>query len=695
MSTALAFNLDAIEKPRFASANPASPKSAHATSSPVIRIRSFAKSYGSHPAVKDISLEIQHGEIYGLIGPDGAGKSSLMKAIAGVLTFDAGEIEVFGLRIDSERAAEKVKGRLGLMPQGLGQNLYGDLSVEENIDFFARVRLVSAKDLAERKQRLLTMTRLDEFRSRPMKQLSGGMKQKLGLVCTLIHEPELIILDEPTTGVDPVSRRDFWAILAALLHERGITALISTAYMDEATRFQRLSVMFEGRALAEGEPESVVRLVPGTMVALQSERQSEALVRLKQSYPQVDAYGAWIKVFVENPDAACARGEVETALAGIPSRDWQTSEPELEDVFIALLRKKYLVATNFDATAAPNPPADSGTDIEPGIHKPAQAETIAIEAKGLVRVFGEFRAVDDVSFRVPPGEIFGLLGANGAGKTTVIKMLTGILPPTGGEGRVAGADMRSAGQAIKERIGYMSQAFSLYLDLTVRENIRLYAGIYGLNRQESAGRLAWVLNMAGLLGHEKELAGSLPMGLRQRLALGCALVHRPRILFLDEPTSGVDPVGRRRFWEILFRLSREDGVAILVTTHYMGEAEHCDHLALMFSGRVVADASPAAMKAEVEAEAGHLFEITTDQPVRAVASLTKNGFAQAALFGKRIHILCKQPEQDRKRIQQILSEAGVALTAFAARPLSMEDVFVYRVTSLETKERGQPAGGQA
>jgi ABC-2 type transport system ATP-binding protein len=237
----------------------------------------------------NISLEVQRGEVYGLIGPDGAGKSSLMKAIGGVLTYDAGEVEVFGQRMVSERAADKVKGRLGLMPQGLGQNLYGDLSVEENIDFFARVRLVPARDLAERKQRLLTMTRLDEFRSRPMKQLSGGMKQKLGLVCTLIHEPELIILDEPTTGVDPVSRRDFWAILTSLLHARGVTALISTAYMDEATRFQRLSVMFEGRALAAGEPDAIVRLVPGTMVALQPERQSEALVRLKQNYPQADA----------------------------------------------------------------------------------------------------------------------------------------------------------------------------------------------------------------------------------------------------------------------------------------------------------------------------------------------------------------------------------------------------------------------
>ena len=659
-------------------------------SSPVVQVRAFAKSYGRKQAVKEVNLEIHRGEIYGLIGPDGAGKSSLMKAIAGVLTYDAGEVTVFDQLIDSERAAEKIKGRLGLMPQGLGQNLYGDLSIEENIDFFARIRLVPAKDLAERKQRLLEMTRLDTFRHRPMKQLSGGMKQKLGLVCTLIHEPDLIILDEPTTGVDPVSRRDFWAILSSLLRERGITALVSTAYMDEATRFQRLSVMFAGGVLAEGEPEAIVRLVPGTVVAMQSDGQTEALARLQERYPQVDAYGAWLRVFVENPDAGLAQAEIEKVLGNIASHDWQTTEPELEDVFIALLRRKNLVEPNSESNskeAAEKPQAEAKDAGQAG-----EAQAIAIEAKGLVRVFDDFRAVDNVSFRVVQGEIFGLLGANGAGKTTVIKMLTGILPPSGGEGQVAGADMRTAGQAIKERIGYMSQAFSLYLDLTVVENIRLYAGIYGLNRKESAERLLWVIDMAALAGHEKDLAGSLPMGLRQRLALGCALVHRPRILFLDEPTSGVDPVGRRRFWQILFRLSRQDGVAILVTTHYMGEAEHCDHLALMFAGRVVADASPAEMKAAVEAEAGHLFELTTDQPLPAMDHLVKEGFPEAALFGKRIHILCREPKEDRRRIEEILSAAGVKLIAFAARPLSMEDVFVYRVTSLEQKDQ-EPAGG--
>jgi ABC-2 type transport system ATP-binding protein len=657
----------------------------------VVRVRGFAKSYGGQPAVKDVELEIHRGEIYGLIGPDGAGKSSLMKAIAGVLTYDAGEVEVFGLRIDTERAAEKIKGRLGLMPQGLGQNLYGDLSVDENIDFFAQVRMVPPKELSERKLRLLAMTRLDTFRRRPMKELSGGMKQKLGLVCTLIHEPDLIILDEPTTGVDPVSRRDFWAILASLLRERGITALISTAYMDEAARFQRLSVMFEGRVLAEGEPESIIRLAPGTMVSMKPERQSEALALLKSGYPQVDACGSSLKVFVANADPAAARQEIERAIVGIPSHEWQTAEPELEDVFIALLREKKLAAPRSESKseAAEKRPG-SGM---PGGQASAKPDDVAIEASGLVRIFGDFRAVDGVSFRVPPGEIFGLLGANGAGKTTVIKMLTGILPPTGGEGRVAGADMRTAGQSIKERIGYMSQAFSLYLDLTVLENIRLYAGIYGLNRRESGERLAWVMDMAALAGHEKDLAGSLPMGLRQRLALGCALVHRPRILFLDEPTSGVDPLGRRRFWEILFRLSREDRVAILVTTHYMSEAEHCDHLALMFAGRVVADASPAAMKAAVEAEAGQLFDLVSAQPLLAVERLVKQGFPEAALFGKHIHILCAHPEQDLKRIAQILSEAGVKLISIDARPLSMEDVFVYRVTLLERRDRSQTQGG--
>ena len=645
---------------------------------PVIRVTGFHKRYGRIQAVRGVGLEINRGDIYGLIGPDGAGKSSLMKALAGVLTFDAGEVEVFGVKIDSERNAERIKGRLGLMPQGLGLNLYPELSIEENIDFFARLRLVPEKELTQRKQRLLEMTRLDRFRDRPMKQLSGGMKQKLGLVCSLIHAPELVILDEPTTGVDPVSRRDFWGILAELLREQGMTALVSTAYLDEADRFHRVSLLHEGQVLAEGRPDEIRALVPGTLVSFHAEPQLEALARLNARYPQVLARGAEIYVFVEQAEPSSALREVGETLEGLAVDRLDAAAPELEDVFIALLRRQGGAGREqADVSKA------SGAEI---VSRPAK-DVLAIEADNLVRDFGAFRAVDRVSFRVPQAEIFGLLGANGAGKTTVIKMLTGIIRPSEGSGRVAGADMLNAEQAIKERIGYMSQAFSLYQDLTVLENIRLYAGIYGLNKAETKSRTGWIIGMAGLEGFESSLSASLPMGIRQRLALGCALVHRPRVLFLDEPTSGVDPVGRRRLWETIFRLSREDGVTVLVTTHYMSEAEHCDHLALMFAGRVVADASPTEMKQQVEAEAGRLLELETGQPLQALHSLTRNGFPGAAVYGKKIHLLTLEPEAATLEIKRILSAAGIVPGAITPRPLSMEDVFVYRVMALEQQQR--------
>jgi len=642
---------------------------------PAIRVEGFTKRYGKRVAADGLSMTVQAGEIYGLVGADGAGKSSLMKAVAGVLAFDAGTVEVFGTRVDNERSAEQVKRRIGFLPQGLGLNLYPDLSIEENVDFFGRLRSVPAAELLERKRQLLEMTRLDSFRARPMRQLSGGMKQKLGLVCTLIHEPDLVILDEPTTGVDPVSRRDFWAILGKLLEEKGVTALVSTAYLDEADRFHRVSLFHEGKVMGEGSPAELVATVPGTLALFRAEPQAEALPRLKAAFPQTEAMGAWLRVFAEGLDAPRAREAVDKALAGIPPTDWFAREPELEDVFVAMLRQR-------GAKLESAFPADSRV--------PAASTDLAIEARGLTRVFGDFRAADAVSFSVPQGEIFGLLGANGAGKTTVIKMLTGILKPSSGEGRVAGADMRSAGLAIKERIGYMSQAFSLYHDLSVIENIRLYAGIYGLDGRQARRRSDWVIGMAGLAGFENDAAGRLPMGLRQRLALGCALVHEPRVLFLDEPTSGVDPIGRRMFWDILFHLSRREGVAILVTTHYMSEAEHCDHLALMYAGRVVADASPEAMKAEVSAESGQLLELRVDRPVPAQAALRAAGFASATLHGRAVHLLSRDAAADLARLPGQLAEAGITVQSAALRPLSMEDVFVQRITALEAADRKTP-----
>ncbi|MGP1675787.1 MAG: ATP-binding cassette domain-containing protein [Burkholderiales bacterium] len=641
----------------------------------LVRVDAFVKRYGRRSAVAGVSLDVRRGEIYGLIGPDGAGKSSLMKAIAGVLSFDAGSVEVFGTLLDSEAAAELVKDRLGFMPQGLGLNLYAELSLEENIDFFARLRLVPAAALAERKERLLAITRLAQFRGRAMKHLSGGMKQKLALVCTLIHEPELIILDEPTTGVDPVSRRDFWLILSEILHERGATALVSTAYMDEASRFHRLALMFDGRVLAEGRPQDLRRRVPGVALQLRAERQADALARLRGRFAQVQALGAWIHVFAQDLDAQAAERDMRAALGDIPLLELHSTEPELEDVFIASLQQQ--TAAPAAAPAANRPPATV---------RPAAPAGAAIEARELSRDFGDFRAVDRVSFSVRPGEIFGLLGANGAGKTTCIKMLTGILPPTGGEGSVDGIDMRRAGRAIKQRIGYVSQAFSLYTDLTVVENVRLFAGIYGLTRRDTEDRLAWTITNGGLAGFENETAGSLPMGLRQRLALGCALVHHPQVLFLDEPTSGVDPVGRRQFWEILFHLSRMEGVAILITTHYMTEAEHCDRLALMYAGRIVADAAPAELKRRVAEEAGGLLEIGASPVLPALALLRRSGYADAALFGEHIHLLAPDADAASARLRQLLSQAGMVVGHIGRRPLSMEDVFVHYVTRLERGE---------
>lgn len=307
---------------------------------PVVRVRGFGKRYRRHVAVADVDLEVFPGEIHGLIGPDGSGKSSIMKAIAGVLAFEAGTVEVFGVRIDSEAAAERVKGRLGFMLQGLGQNLYAELSVEENIDFFARLREVPQPELTTRKRELLAMTRLERFRDRPMKKLSGGMKQKLGLICTLIHEPDLLILDEPTTGVDPISRRDLWAILATLQRDRGITAVISTAYMDEAARFHRLSLLHGGRVLAAGDPDDIARRAEGQIVEFTVRAQIEALDLLQARFPQVEAMGQRLRVFVDVPSRDEAVRVVVECLDGLEIEALRTPEPGLEDAFLAMLRRR-------------------------------------------------------------------------------------------------------------------------------------------------------------------------------------------------------------------------------------------------------------------------------------------------------------------------------------------------------------------
>ncbi len=642
-------------------------------SNTIVQVENFGKKYKRLSVIDNVSLSVGKGEIHGLIGPDGSGKSSLLKAIAGVLDFDQGVIRVFGINVNSEKAAEKIKGRIGFMPQGLGQNLYAELSVEENIDFFAQLRRVPQKVLETRKARLLEMTRLEQFKGRSMKHLSGGMKQKLGLVCSLIHHPELVILDEPTTGVDPVSRRDFWVILSQLLEEFGITAVVSTAYMDEASRFHRVSLMYNGKLFAQGRPEEIRALASGSVVIVRALPQAEAFTTLKARYPQVQPIGHHLRVFVRDKEPGPAEEIIRNSLSDVQLEECYSLEPELEDVFVALLAGR-----NGHNSTGPGITVRKTREIKAG-----EGSDPAIWAKDLVQDFGAFRAVDRLSFEVPQGEIFGLLGANGAGKTTAIKMLAGILPPSSGDGRVAGIDMRKAVQSIKSRVGYMSQAFSLYEDLTALENLRLYGGIYGLSGGLLKERIAETLALTDLQEHGSELTQGLPMGVRQRLALACALLHRPSILFLDEPTSGVDPLGRRRFWEILFHLSREKGVTILVTTHYMNEAEHCDHLVLMYAGCSVADATPAEMKRALQEEAGDLLELTVDRPMPVLELLASNGFGDAAIFGNCVHLLTHSIDETISGVRLLLESNGLPLHKARKIPLSMEDVFVYRVTALE------------
>ena len=671
-----------------------SPEIPKAATRKTVEVRLLEKRYKQTVALRDVSLDVHRGEIFGLIGPDGSGKSSLIRTIAGVQQYDAGSIKVFGRLIDSERSAEKIKGRIGLMPQGLGNNLYAELSIEENIDYFAGLRRVRPDDLKRRKDRLLRLTRLSDFRDRPMKQLSGGMKQKLGLVCTLIHEPAFVLLDEPTTGVDPVSRRDFWSILTELVHESGMTAIVSTAYMDETAYMNRLALFMDGCIVSQGKEDDLKSLVAGSIISFKANDTLAAADRIRAHHPQVQTLGATVRVFVPAQNGDTELDEF-AEMAAVPRDELRTSGPDLEDVIACLLLKQ-VSPTQLSGVAGEVGNVNrregavgviradgSRQDSKAGRTRNEPDSPAPIVARNLVREFGTFRAVDRVSFDVSRGQIFGLLGANGAGKTTVIKMLTGLLPPTAGSGSVAGADMHKASQAIRERIGYMSQSFSLYMDMTAMENLEFYAGVYGLFPSQRRQRIPDVLQKVGLEGFERRLTSDLPMGIRQRLALGCALVHQPRVIFLDEPTSGVDVLGRRRFWEILIRLAREDGVAILVTTHYMLEAEHCDHLALMYAGRVVASGAPSKLQQDLEQDVGVPLEMVTSSPLQALRVAKQNGFRRAALFGHSLRILTRNARRDESQLRDRFAASQIDVIKTQLEPATMEDVFVDSVLSEE------------
>ena len=638
----------------------------------LIQVSGLYKNYKKLEAVKDVSFEIPRGQIFGLIGPDGAGKTSIIQCLAGVLSADRGEVSIAG--INCLKKPERVKPIIGYMPQGLGLNLYDNLSVEENINFFRELRGVSDKTFLANRNRLLEMTRLAPFLKRPAGKLSGGMRQKLALICTLIHLPDILLLDEPTTGVDPISRRDFWQIIQDIVSERGVTVLLSTSYMDEAERCHQIAMMHQGEFIARGTPTELVKTMRGQLLQI-STQPGDSLLQTLRDWPMCETVvqiGQHYRLLTadKTDDSLDLESSLRALLNDSPSQQIRIEHPtpSLEDVFI-----------QHTGTEKPTQPSDhvsghiSEHFFETSWGEQKQLEH-AIYTDNISCQFGDFKAVDQVSLTVEPGEIFGLLGPNGAGKTTLIKMLCGLQKSSDGNARVIGYDTATEKRQLRHHIGYMSQKFSLYRDLSVIENMHLYSGLYSIRKAVRKQRIEVLieqLDLAGL-GHRNTL--SLPLGIRQRVALACALIHQPRLLFLDEPTSGVDPVARRQFWEIVHALAENEGVTIIVSTHYMDEAEHCHRLGFMQQGRMVTTGTPDQLKQQAEQVDGSLVTIESEQFSEAFEAL-KSEFSNAIYYGRRVQWQSKTPQQDQNRATKILERSGIPATV-GCHPLSIEEAFV-------------------
>ncbi len=524
-----------------------------------LEVRNVTVSYKKQIGIKAASLQANAGEIIGFIGADGAGKSSLMHAIAGVIRFE-GEISYFSEVYHSPAEAEKIKPYMGLMPQGIGLVLYETLTVDEHLSFFAHIRNLR-QDAAFKayRQKLLHMAGLSDFTDRQAGKLSGGMMQKLSLICTLLHRPKLLILDEPTTGVDPLSRLELWEILDTIRKEEGTIILVSTAYMQEAAKMDRVLLFDEGEILARGRVSELIDSV---------------------------------RAYTYEEGACIGKDNAESGCLSFDKRSYSLdtlaaahAEPTLEALFFvnALRKKRILPKIEIEAR-------ESTLEIP---------ETV-MEAKGLTKNFGDFTANDHIDMRLGSGEIVGLLGANGAGKTTFMKMLLGLYPIDEGELKLLGKSIKSSEdrQVLKAKIGYVSQHFALYKDMTVRENLIYFANMHRIPLSTALKRIERYARELGFDAYMEHLPGELPLGINQRFSVAAALLHEPVILFLDEPTSGVDTIARAQFWEMLHRLKATWGISILITTHYMSEAEYCDRVVLMRQGKKIADNTVKALYAK-------------------------------------------------------------------------------------------------
>jgi ABC-2 type transport system ATP-binding protein len=621
----------------------------------VVEAASLAKSYGPLKALDEVSFEVRTGEIFGFIGADGAGKTTAFKIIAGVLERGGGEIRVLGT------TPREAGARVGYLTQPF--SLYQDLSVDENLNYAAGLREVAPADLAERRERYFKLFDLIRFTDRLAGRLSGGMKQKLALSSALIADPALLLLDEPTTGVDPVTRRDFWDALTSLA-TGGMTIIVATPYLDEAERCHRVALMERGKIYDIDTPARFRSKTGLTRLEVKVEplAQAEDVLSKSPEAEDVQRFGDRLDVMAANPAEAEADLRQRAQANGLQVTEVRRSQPTLENAFVGKLREMR------GASEVPHFPNPS---------PPLSRKDVVIGAKDLNKRFGSFQAVKNFQLEIRNGEIYGLLGANGAGKTTAIKIICGLIDPTSGNVTLLGRSkgLRSAG--VRSRIGYMSQKFALYDDLTIGENLDFYARLYGVDGRFREERKKWVLEMSELSGEEGMLTKSLPGGWKQRVAFGAATMHEPEAIFLDEPTSGVDPLARRAMWRMINEFA-DRGAGILVVTHYLEEAEQCNRLGFMVAGEIIAAGSPGEVKAAMK---GSLSEIETGQPERALTTLKKKfGASRVSLFGDKLHLVAENDAQQKEAAAE-LESAGVKVLSWNPAEFSLEDVFISLIES--------------
>ena len=650
-----------IQKTVASSAIPEARDPSLASLDDVIRVVGLHKHYDRVAAVRGVDFAVKRGEVFGLIGPDGAGKTTTFHILGGVMEATTGDVKVLG------QPPRDARLKIGYLTQQF--SLYLDLSIDENLRYVSGLRQVPDRPFSERREKYLRLMNLENFDDRLAGELSGGMKQKLALCCALVSQPQVLLLDEPTTGVDPVSRREFWDVLAALASEEGVTIVVATPYLDEAERCNRIALMYDGQIQQIGTPAELrnslgLHRLEVNTPQLQAAEQVLTEASESKSIVDVQTFGDRLDVLVNDPQIGEAEVRELFQQHHLQAATIDLAEPTLENVFVTRLRRQGSAPQSFEFPRS----RGGNRDISKN-----SASDLAIYSHNLNRNFGSFQAVKNVNVEVRYGEIFGLLGANGAGKTTTIKMLCGLLPESSGDISLGGERGNLRSSELRRRIGYMSQKFTLYDDLTILQNLEFYSGIYGVPRRLRREKIDWVIATCGLEGRETLITGQLPGGWKQRVAFGASVMHEPDILFLDEPTSGVDPLARRQFWKLINDFAR-NGTAILVTTHYLEEAEQCNRMSFMVAGEIVTEGSPSQIKAS---QPGQLIEVLTDQ-TQAASNLLKQQMEswRVSIFADRLHVVVDDPDRDIPNLRSRLDAANLTVHSLRPIPFSLEDAFI-------------------